>query len=123
MANRETFIGCIHNMPDRFSSWRWEDAADENRYVYTPDSRKPNAGTFVLAKEDHTMGNLIRMQLLRDPAVRFAGYRIPHPLVIECHIRVETMNSKLTPQKVFESSLVDLQVETEHMRKQFDVSE
>ena len=55
-----------------------------------------------------------------DSAVRFAGYRIPHPLVLECHIRVETMHSKLTPQKVFEASLVDLQQETDHLKVQFE---
>ena len=46
------------------------------------------------------MGNLLRYQLLRDPSVRFAGYRMPHPLVFDCHIRVETMDSKLTPINV-----------------------
>ena len=60
----------------------------------------PNCGTFILGKEDHTIGtivvdniiiitnhnycysigNLIRIQLLRDPQVRFAGYKMPHPL-------------------------------------------
>ena len=58
------------------------------------------AGTFIIAKEDHTIGNLLRMQLLRDPSVRFAGYRMPHPLVFDCHVRVETMDSKQTPINV-----------------------
>ena len=40
-----------------------------------------NAGTFRFNKEDHTVANLLRMQLLRDPSVRFAGYYHPHPLV------------------------------------------
>ena len=57
-------------------------------------------GTFILGKEDHTIGNLLRYQLLRDPSVRFAGYRMPHPLVFDCHVRVETMDSKLTPINV-----------------------
>lgn len=88
------------NAPEKFLTWRWEDEDDEKRLSYTPDSKKPNTGNFVMPKEDHTLGNLFRMQLLRDPSVRFAGYRIPHPLIFECHLRVETMDSKLTPIKV-----------------------
>lgn len=76
------------------------DPTAPRRMVYTKDSKKPNAGTFVLAKEDHTIGNLMRMQLLRDPSVRFAGYRMPHPLIFDCHIRVETMDARLTPVQV-----------------------
>lgn len=90
----------MSNAPDRFLSWRWEDEADADRLTYQPDSKKPNAGTFVMKKEDHTIGNLLRMQMLRDPGVRYAGYRLPHPLIMECHVRVETMDSKLTPPQV-----------------------
>ncbi|KAJ1435203.1 DNA-directed RNA polymerase [Ochromonadaceae sp. CCMP2298] len=110
----------MSNAPERYLSWRWEDEDDANRLAYKPDSKKPNAGTFVMPKEDHTIGNLLRIQMLRDPSVRFAGYRIPHPLIIECHVRVETMDSKLTPQQVFASALTDLQMETEILAKQFD---
>ena len=86
--------------PERYLSWRWEDESQENRLTYTPDSKKPNAATFVMHKEDHTLGNLIRIQLLRDPNVRFAAYRMPHPLIYETHIRIETMDSKVTPINV-----------------------
>ena len=90
----------MSNAPERYLSWRWEDESDELRLSYNPDSKKPNAGVFVLSKEDHTIGNLIRLQLLRDSNVRFAGYRMPHPLIFDCHIRVETMDSKVTPINV-----------------------
>ena len=93
-------ITVMANAPHRFLTWRWEDEDDENRLVYTADSKKPNAGTFILAKEDHTIGNLMRLQLLRDPSVRFAGYRMPHPLIFDCHIRVETMDSRSRPTRV-----------------------
>jgi DNA-directed RNA polymerase subunit L len=109
------------NAPDRFLTWRWEEEPNENdndmeistnlvapppkRLQYTKDSKRPNAGTFILAKEDHTIGNLMRLQLLRDPNVRYAGYRMPHPLIFDCHIRVETMDAKLTPIQVFFSFL------------------
>jgi DNA-directed RNA polymerase subunit L len=100
------------NAPERFLTWRWAEdpPEDENigtedpnipkRLTYTKDSKKPNAGTFILSKQDHTLGNLLRVKLLRDPGVRFAGYRVPHPLIFDCHVRVETMDAKLTPTQV-----------------------
>jgi len=114
-------LGPMANAPDRYLTWRWEEEVDESqRLSYERDSKKPNGGLFKLYKEDHTLGNLIRIQLLRDPVVRFAGYRIPHPLVFECHIRVETMDSKQTPINVFDSALADLQLETEVLTKNFE---
>lgn len=136
------------NAPDRFLTWRWEEEPeDENeenemdinqpppsnipgvtsgppkRLQYIKDSKRPNAGTFILGKEDHTLGNLFRLQLLRDPQVRYAGYRMPHPLIFDCHIRVETMDATRTPVQVFNSALADLQLETEILESKFKVSE
>jgi DNA-directed RNA polymerase II subunit RPB11 len=110
------------NAPEKFLTWRWEDDDEEitKKLTYHPDSKRPNAGTFIMGKEDHTLGNLLRMQLLRDPGVRFAGYRIPHPLIFDCHVRVESMDSKLAPINVFESALADLQLETEILGNAFD---
>ncbi len=117
-------VGPMANAPDRFLSWRWEDEADEelNKLSYTPDSKRPNGGTFILQKEDHTIGNLVRLQLLRDEQVRYAGYRLPHPLLTECHIRVETMDSKITPINVFDAALEDLMMETNRISEQFTKS-
>ena len=109
------------NAPERFLCWRFEDEEEEeaHKLKYTPDSRRPNGGQFVLNKEDHTLGNLIRLQLLRDNKVRFAGYKVPHPLVTEAHVRVETMDSKTSPIAVFETALTDLQMEINTMEQQF----
>lgn len=109
------------NAPERFLCWRFEDEEDEEQFKlsYTPDSRRPNGGQFVLNKEDHTLGNLIRIQLLRDNKVRFAGYKVPHPLITEAHVRVETMDSKTSPIAVFETALTDLQMEINTMEQQF----
>ena len=140
------------NAPDRFLTWRWEeDFEDEaiedvtgmmsnlatgpaavgvpapgyrqKKLTYCKDSKRPNAGTFILAKEDHTLGNLIRLQLLRDKNVRFAGYRMPHPLVFDCHLRVETMDANHTPKQVLDSALNDLLLELETLDREFTVSD
>ena len=49
------------------------------KLTFTRDTKVSNAGTFIVQKEDHTLGNPIRMQLHRDPNVVFAGYQVPHP--------------------------------------------
>ena len=109
----------ISNAPERFLSWRWEDDDQENRLEYTPDTKIPNAGLFKLHKEDHTMGNLLRMQLLRDHKVRFAAYKIPHPLIHSCHVKVQTLDGRTNPVSAFAGALDDLGREVERIEQQF----
>ena len=42
---------------------------------------------YTILLEDHTLGNMLKMMLLRNPKIRFAAYRKPHPLEnkIEIH--------------------------------------
>ncbi|RYH12541.1 hypothetical protein EON65_38015 [archaeon] len=68
---------------------------------------------------DHTIGNLLRIQLLRDPSVRYSGYRMPHPLIFDTHIRIETQDAKFTPVQAFESALEDLKLETDILTDKF----
>ncbi|KXS18431.1 RBP11-like subunits of RNA polymerase [Gonapodya prolifera JEL478] len=63
------------------------------------DTKIPNAATFTLQAEDHTVGNVLRQQLLRNPRVLFAGYRVPHPLEQKVEIKVQTVPTT-TPVKV-----------------------
>jgi len=83
------------------------------------DHQVTNAGTFKLNKEDHTVGNLFRMQLLRDPSVRFAGYYHPHPLVHFLNMKIQTNNSTVAPVEVLSSAIEDLSNETDHLTSQF----
>ena len=81
-----------------------------------------NAATFRFNKEDHTVGNLFRMQLLRDPSVRFAGYLHPHPLVYFIDLKIQTNNSTVAPVEVLSSAIDDLSNETDHLMTQFQES-
>mmetsp|Transcript_52116 Transcript_52116/g.122151 ORF Transcript_52116/g.122151 Transcript_52116/m.122151 type:complete len:125 (+) Transcript_52116:10-384(+) len=54
------------------------------------DTKIVNAANFKIEREDHTLGNLLRMQLLSDPDVIFAGYRVPHPLDKHIMVKVQT---------------------------------
>lgn len=40
----------------------------------------PNSATYRVELEDHTLGDLVRIFLLKNEEVKFAGYRLPHPL-------------------------------------------
>jgi len=65
------------NAPERFLSWRFEDASSEaatRKLQYVPDSRKPNAGTFILAKEDHTLGGSDDAMSRSDDAMELCVY-------------------------------------------------
>ena len=79
----------------------------------------PNTVNIVLSKEDHTLGNMIRMQLLRDQRVRVSGYRMPHPTINGCHIKVQTMEAAQSPLNVFDDALEDLGEEVRRLKMGF----
>mmetsp|Transcript_61681 Transcript_61681/g.75627 ORF Transcript_61681/g.75627 Transcript_61681/m.75627 type:complete len:126 (+) Transcript_61681:49-426(+) len=82
------------NQPERYESYVLEP--DQTKMTYITDTRMKNCGTFKVLKEDHTLGNIIRMQLLQDESIIFAGYKVPHPLDHELIIKVRTDGSKTT---------------------------
>jgi len=107
------------NAPDCTSSFLLDEDIGEVKIVYTADTKVTNAGTFRFNKEDHTVGNIFRMQLLRDPSVRFAGYAHPHPLVYYINLKIQTNNSTVAPVEVLSSAIEDLANETDHLITQF----
>ncbi|TNV75507.1 hypothetical protein FGO68_gene11799 [Halteria grandinella] len=71
---------------------------------YVKDSKIQNFANIAIKDEDHTLGNVVRMQLLKDPQVRFAGYRRLHPLENIIEIKVQTeVNQKSPPQAVIDA--------------------
>lgn len=57
----------------------------------------PDAQTFCIGDEDHTLGNSLRHVLIRDHSVEFSGYSVPHPAEPVVHLRIQT--SKNTTAK------------------------
>lgn len=104
------------NTPERSACFQLADG--EEKMTYSADTKVNNAGTFILNKEDHTIGNLLRMQLLRNPEVRFAGYQTPHPLIHQVVLKVQTVSSKKTPVEVVAESVEALGHETDHLTQQ-----
>ncbi|GME80045.1 unnamed protein product [Ambrosiozyma monospora] len=56
----------------------------------TPDSRVPNCILIKFEREDHTLGNLLRQELINDPQVLFVAYKIEHPLFANFIMRLQT---------------------------------
>ncbi|KAI3841638.1 hypothetical protein MKX03_027499 [Papaver bracteatum] len=61
-------------------------------------------------KEDHTVGNVLRMQLHRDANVLFASYKLPHPLQYKIIVRVHT-TSQSSPMQAYNQAINDLDKE------------
>ena len=101
------------NTPERTSAFILDDG--EEKIEYYADTKVSNAGTFIFNKEDHTVGNLLRMQLLRDPQVKFAGYMHPHPLVHKIHLKIQTNTSQVAPPETLSAAIEDLSNETDHL--------
>lgn len=105
------------NQPDRYEKFILQEGVA--KVDYKKDTKLTNAATFMFQKEDHTMGNAIRMQLHEDPEVIFAGYKIPHPLEWRMMVKVQTKESS-TPFDAVQRSLTCLHEEFTSIRGQFN---
>ena len=57
------------NKPDDFDCWRLPDDDSVQKVTITPDTKVPNAAMLVIEREDHTLGNMLRMQMLEKEAL------------------------------------------------------
>ncbi|KAF5269687.1 hypothetical protein FQA39_LY08610 [Lamprigera yunnana] len=93
------------NAPPTFESFLLYEG--EEKIIREQDTKVTNAAIFTVNKEDHTLGNMIRNQLLKDPNVLFAGYKLPHPLEHKFVLRIQT-TSDYSPQEAFMNAVADL---------------
>lgn len=77
------------NAPDRFELFLLPEG--ESKLKIEPDTKAPNAVIITFEKEDHTLGNLIRAELLEDKNVLFAAYKVEHPLFAKFKMRIQTV--------------------------------
>ena len=68
-------VSVIMNAPPTFESFLLFDG--EKKITREQDTKVPNAAISTLNKDDHTLGNMIIHQLLKDPNVLFPGYKNP----------------------------------------------
>lgn len=53
------------------------------------------------------MGNALRYAIMKNPAVEFCGYTIPHPSDAKMHLRIQTTDS-ITALEALEKGFNDL---------------
>ncbi|KAK9835947.1 hypothetical protein WJX81_000393 [Elliptochloris bilobata] len=107
------------NAPDRYEKFVVPEGVQ--KISLDKDTKVLNAATFTLQREDHTVGNLLRMQLHRDKEVLFAGYKLPHPLEYRMLVKVQTRGRR-TPRDVVDAALMDLVDEFADMKTKFQES-
>ena len=79
----------------------------QRKVTYEADTRIDNAGNFVINKEDHTIGNLLVSDLVKNERVKFAAYQKPHALKTHINLKLATDGSK-PPLKVMIESVKNL---------------
>ncbi|KAJ7778160.1 DNA-directed RNA polymerase [Mycena metata] len=89
------------NAPNRHELFVLDDG--EKALEVSEDTKIPNAATFKIVKQDHTLGNMLRAQLLTSPVVLFAGYKTPHPLHPHFLLKIQTDGS-MTPAAALEAA-------------------
>ncbi|XP_055681112.1 DNA-directed RNA polymerase II subunit RPB11 [Lutzomyia longipalpis] len=104
------------NAPPTFESFLLYDG--EKKIIKELDTKVTNAAIFTVNKEDHTLGNMIRNQLLKDPNVLFAGYKVPHPLEHKFVIRIQT-TAEYSPHEAFTNAITDLMSELSLFEERF----
>jgi DNA-directed RNA polymerase II subunit RPB11 len=105
------------NAPDRYE--RFVVPEGMKKVAYERDMKIMNAATFTVQREDHTVGNVLRMQLHRDPSVLFAGYKLPHPLQYKMVVKIQT-TSQSTPMQAYNLAITDLTKELDHLKVAFE---
>ncbi|GAV02227.1 hypothetical protein RvY_12820 [Ramazzottius varieornatus] len=91
----------------------------EKKITMEKDTKVPNAAIFTFNKEDHTLGNMLRAQLIKDPNVVFAGYKVPHPLENKFILRIQT-TADYAPHEALNNAITDLLSELAYAEEQFN---
>ena len=63
------------NKPDDFDCWRMPDDGSREKVVVIKDTKVPSAAMFVIEREDHTLGHMMRTCAASRPAAIFARAR------------------------------------------------
>ncbi|CAF1627465.1 unnamed protein product [Rotaria magnacalcarata] len=68
--------------------------------------------SFIIRDEDHTLGNSLRYVIMKNPAVDFCGYTIPHPSESKINFRIQSKTSEdstaVPALDIFRQGLMDL---------------
>lgn len=70
-----------------------------------------------IAGGDYTLFNLLKLELLNDPKVKFAGFRKEHPLIDKSIFVVKTVDKKTKPLKVIEKVVAGIKTKLKDFKR------
>ncbi|BFZ63472.1 DNA-directed RNA polymerase II core subunit [Saitoella coloradoensis] len=108
------------NQPDRFETFYTEP--DEIKLKIEPDSKLPYTVTVTFDKEDHTLGNMLRAELLQNEHVIFAGYKVNHPQLYNSFFLRVQMAEGYEPKDAIMSACTSLIVHLNDLKSRFQES-
>ena len=92
-----------------------EEVAETAAQPVLTVSRNPpedlSSATYSFVGEDHTLGNLVRNQIVKNKHVEFCAYSVPHPSEAICNVRIQlaqqpnATSGDLDTNKVLKASL------------------
>ncbi|KAK1756091.1 hypothetical protein QBC47DRAFT_379051 [Echria macrotheca] len=85
----------------------YEEEEDELRIRVLPGSTD-HAASFEFLNEGHTLGNVLRYVIMKNPDVEFCAYAIPHPSEAKMNVRIQTYEG-VTARQALEKGLRDVQ--------------
>ena len=93
------------NQPARFELVVLPDGV--KKVTIQKDLKIPNAAKFIIQREDHTLGNMLRERVASQKGVTFAAHKVPHPLEPLVELIVHTDKSS-TPIQAVSNAVDDL---------------
>ena len=80
------------------------EVAEEDKLKIVPDKEEGDFNcTYTFQNEDHTLGNILRYMLMKDPHTLFCGYSIPHPSEDLMNVRLQTKEK--TTNEIMENAM------------------
>ena len=109
-------------MSNKPATWElYTLAAGQSKIIMSPDTKVPNAATFTIQKEDHTLANVLRNAVLSNQRVIFCGYKVPHPLEPFFLLKIQT-NGEISPKDVLYNEIQKLIRSVSDLSKSFSVN-
>ena len=84
-----------------------EEVAQKSLIVNRNPPEDMSSATYAFVGEDHTLGNLVRNQIVKNKHVQFCAYSVPHPSEAICNVRIQLAedNDAIDTNKVLKASL------------------
>ncbi|XP_054417968.1 DNA-directed RNA polymerase II subunit RPB11-a-like [Pteronotus mesoamericanus] len=98
--------GCSSRMINAPPTVKSFSLFQSEKITINKDTKVPDACLFTINKDSHTLGNVIKSQLLLGPPVLFAGHKVPYLLQHKI-ICVQT-TPDYSPQGAFTRRIIDL---------------